>query len=293
MNGLTLALTPCTPASGWHGDGLRTAMRAPCFPSPRGGLLKLHRGGIFGGIRPVRVPRVERLNPPFPETGTRNAIDYSNSGVAADSARTTGRGGARNRADRESHAVTIAQVDNLRAGTAYAYVIGRPFTRMITIHWEAAGIALADMAWATGRFIDLMTRALARHGVKIALVWTHEGGVGKGGHCHMLVHIPATLARLVARRQRSWLRTITGRSYRKGVIKGVPIGRRLGLEVTNPALHEVNLARARDYILKGASPEAAAQFDLERLEPGGRIIGKRCGVSQNIAATARSEGARR
>jgi len=33
--------------------------------------------------------------------------------------------------------------------------------------------------------------------------------------------------------------------------------------------------------------EAASQFGLERLEPGGRIIGKRCGTSQNIGAKAR------
>jgi UDP-N-acetyl-D-mannosaminuronate dehydrogenase len=41
------------------------------------------------------------------------------------------------------------------------------------------------------------------------------------------------------------------------------------------------------YVLKGASPEAASQFALKRLEPGGRVIGKRCGTSQNIGAKAR------
>lgn len=66
-----------------------------------------------------------------------------------------------------------------------------------------------------------------------------------------------------------------------------PIGGRLGLEAGNPDLHAINLAAALAYILKGASAEAASQFDLKRLEPGGRIIGKRCGTSQNIGAKAR------
>jgi hypothetical protein len=44
------------------------------------------------------------------------------------------------------------------------------------------------------------------------------------------------------------------------------------------------------YVLKGASEAAAASFNLERLEPGGRVIGKRCGTSQNIGAMARKDG---
>lgn len=44
---------------------------------------------------------------------------------------------------------------------------------------------------------------------------------------------------------------------------------------------------ALSYVLKGASPEAASQFDMDRLEQGGRVIGKRCGTSQNIGSKAR------
>ena len=71
------------------------------------------------------------------------------------------------------------------------------------------------------------------------------------------------------------------------MIHSKPIGGRLGLEAGNPDLHEINLEAALAYVLKGASSEAASQFGLERLEPGGRIIGKRCGTSQNIGAKAR------
>lgn len=162
-----------------------------------------------------------------------------------------------------------------------------PFNRMISIHWEGAGVPLAGMAKATYRFTDLLTKALARHGSRTAWLWTHENGERKGGHCHMLAHVPADLVPVVMALQRGWLRRITGQPYRARVIHSKPIGGRLGLEAGNPDLHAVNLEAALAYVLKGARPEAASQFGLERLEPGGRIIGKRCGTSQNIGAKAR------
>jgi hypothetical protein len=60
------------------------------------------------------------------------------------------------------------------------------------------------------------------------------------------------------------------------------------MDAYNPELHDANLNKALEYVLKGADEAAAEQFDLTRLEPGGRIIGKRCGVPQNISTKARS-----
>ncbi|MFO0705269.1 MAG: hypothetical protein U0412_00290 [Nitrospira sp.] len=192
-----------------------------------------------------------------------------------------------NRADRQSHALTAAQVANLKAAESHARRIGLPLTRMITIHWEAAGVPLSGMAKATGRFTDLMAKALNRHGSRTAWLWTHENGDRKGGHCHLLAHVPADLVPVLTGLQRGWLRRITGKPYRARVIRSKPIAGRLGVEAGNPDLHAINLEAAFAYILKGASPEAALQFVLEKLEPGGRVIGKRCGTSQNIAAKAR------
>lgn len=181
----------------------------------------------------------------------------------------------------------MGQIANLRAAERHSRQIALPFTRMITIHWQAAGVPLEDMAKATGRFTDLMAKALARHGSETAWLWVHENGHGKGGHCHLLAHVPADLVSRLMALQRGWLRTITGQPYRARVIHSKPVGGRLGLEAGNPELHAVNLEAALAYVLKGASPEAASQFGLERLEPGGRIIGKRCGTSQNIGPKAR------
>jgi len=256
--------------------------------SVRHGALKLHRVPGFGEVSlPLHQP-VKPCFPPIPQTGTGGAIKYLTLGVAALSTRSTRRGGARNRADRTSDALKPAQVRNLIDAAHHANVIGLPFTRMISIHWQSAGIPLPGMAKATGRFTDLMAKALARHGSGTAWLWVHENGDGKGGHCHMLAHVPAGLVQTISGLQRNWLRRITGKPYRARVIYSKPIGGRLGLEHNNPDLHAVNLEKALSYILKGADADAAAQFALVRLEPGGTIIGKRCGISENIAAKARS-----
>jgi hypothetical protein len=256
-----------------------------------GGALKLHRDCGFGEVSIAPHQLQSLANPLIVRTGTALAINYLTSGVAALSASSTGRGGARNRADRESHALTAAQIGNLKAAQRHAEKIGLPFTRMISIHWQASGVPLAGMARATGRFTDLMAKTLARHGTGTAWLWTHENVTGnchdKGGHCHLLAHVPADLVPVVTALQRGWLRRITGQPYRARVIHSKPIGGRLGLETGNPDLHAVNLKMALAYVLKGASPEAASQFDLERWERGGRVIGKRCGTSQNIGARAR------
>ncbi|MCA0359197.1 MAG: hypothetical protein LCH78_20535 [Proteobacteria bacterium] len=269
-----------------------TAMSKSLTGQRHGGVLKLHRDCGFGEVsNPPRLARTSTVVGPCLASAS-SAPSYLTIGGGAHSAGGGGQGGARNRADRDSYALTVAQVANLIAAERYAQAIGLPFTRMVTIHWQAAGVPLAGMAKATGRFLDLMSKALARHGSPTAWIWTHESatakGQDKGGHCHMLAHVPAPLVAVVANLQRGWLRRITGQPYRARVILSKPIGGRLGLETGNPQLHAVNLQVAFGYLLKGASQEAAAQFGLERLEPGGRVIGKRCGTSQNIGAKARN-----
>jgi hypothetical protein len=249
----------------------------------------------FGEVSMVQCPTLlPRLIAPLPGDwhGTCHNTYMTRArgnGVAAFSAGGTGRGGARNRADRESHALTAAQIGNLTAATAHADAIDLPFTRAICIHWESAGIPLEAIAKATRRFLDLLTKWLARLNCRTAWLWVHEGGDGKGGHCHLLAHVPPEHVKVLTGHVKGWLRRITGKPYRKDVIYSRPIGKLLGAEVSNPADHAINLESALAYVLKGASPKAASHFGLERLEPGGRVIGKRCGTSQNIGSTSRSK----
>lgn len=251
-------------------------------------VLKLHRNRGFGEVSNLPLQPEKPVNPQSPGFGTDNAISYLRLGVGPYFAGKPGRGGARNRADRESDSLTAPQIINLAAAVRHADIIGLPLNRMVTIHWQAAELPLIAMARATGRFTDMMAKALARQGAPTAWLWVHENGDGKGGHCHMLAHIPAGLVEMVSRRQREWLRRITGQPYRRGVIHSKPIGGRLGLETGNPDLHAVNLQSALSYVLKGATEAAATLANLNRLEPGGRIIGKRCATSQNIGAKARA-----
>ena len=277
-----------------------------------GHALKLHRFSGFGEVSNSGAEAETPENAGFQRVGTLVAIGNLALGVPANfdvtpggserahrercSERTAGgrqrqckRGGARNRRNRESLSLTAAQVTNLTAAAAQADRIGLPLNRMITLHWESAGVPLDAMAKATGRFIDLLSKALTRHGSRTAWVFVHEAGKGKGGHAHVLAHVPQALAGLVARRQRSWLKRITGKPYKARVIFGRPIA---GAHATAPGagdLYAVNLDAALSYLTKGADEPAAERFGLTRLEPGGRVIGKRCGVSQNIGPKARRE----
>lgn len=241
----------------------------------------------FGEVSNALLARLEAGIKPIPESGTALANNYPTLGVAAESERRPRRGGAHNSAARQSKAISTCQIIELRAAARHAREIGLPFTRMITIHWEAAGVPLKSMAKGTGRFIELLTKALARHGCQTTVLWVHENGEGKGAHCHLLAHIPGEMVSRVTRLQRGWLRRITEQPYKRRVIHSKPIGGRLGDELANPAHHAINLEVALGYVLKGASEEAAECFGLDRLEPGGLVIGKRCGTSQNIGKAAR------
>lgn len=253
----------------------------------RGAETRLHRDDVFGEVSSTAPGKKNLSEIVPPRDGTPNAIEYLTSGVPAHLARTPRTGGARNWADRVSLTLNFAHVKNLIEATKFAVEIGLPFTRMISIHWQAAGVSLASMAKATGRFTDLLAKLLNRRGSKTAWIWTHENGLSKGAHCHLLAHIPAEHVTALTRLQKKWLRLISGHPYRARVIRSSPIGGRLGIERGNPALHAINLNAAMCYVLKGASHAAALKFNLDRVEPCGCIIGKRCSNSQNIGPKAR------
>lgn len=267
---------------------MASGMHQPQSSTMPGGVLKLHRGATFGEVSNAAFPATTGGKRGVRPNGTHGAIRHLDTGCGAYSAERNGRGGAHNRADRVSYHLTAGHIANLTAGSAHAFVIGLAFNRMITVHWEAAGIALADMAHATGRFLDMLSKAIARHHGKTAWLWVHENGHGKGGHCHMLVHVPPKLVPVIARLQRRWLRAITGHPYRKRVIRSDPIGGRLGMETSNSALHAANLAVALAYVCKSAPQAILDSHGMQRRHvPGGPIIGRRCSISQNIGPKAR------
>jgi len=86
---------------------------------------------------------------------------------------------------------------------------------------------------------------------------------------------------------RRWLKQITGKPYVRGTILTERIGGTLASAQAGTDSYLVNLGEVVAYLVKGVSPATGAALRLDKLEPGGRIIGKRCGTSENVGAAAR------
>ncbi len=194
------------------------------------------------------------------------------------------RGGARNRADRVSSCLTLRQCEGLIAAAAFAERIGLPFNRHWTVHYQTAGIAETDAAKFIGRLIKLTAGYAQRHSGRFAAIWVREGGETKGGHVHILMHLPARLS--LKGRTRRWIR-FAGGECRRGASYVRAVAGQLIVAETGGEHYAVNVAAVRDYLLKGAHPDARRALGLERKQTGGPIIGKRCGWTQNIGRGAR------
>lgn len=218
--------------------------------------------------------------------GTRRAII----GIVSSGASSLERrwGGRRNSASRTSDCLSLNQAANIIAAAQFSVAIGLPFNRHLTIHWEHAGIADVRAAWATGRFLKLAgdwIKKRRKNGSSIAWAWVRENGESKGSHVHILLHVPAGMS--LGRMQRRWVSSITGKPYQARTIRTARIAGTAGAANAAPAAYLANLEAVVAYVLKGASPEAAQELGLERLEHGGRIVGKRAATSQNVGAKAR------
>lgn len=227
----------------------------------------------------------------FAETGTALAnIDIipsdglitarDNSKITARFAGKTTWGGARNRRDRTSWHLTLSQCEGLIAATERAERQGLPFNRHWTIHYERAGIAESDGARFIGHVLKLARDYASRAGKgRFAAVWVRESGEGKGGHVHILMHLPTGCT--LQGRSRKWVR-LAGGTYRTGVSFARSIGGNLKAAQSLSEHYRQNAATVLAYVLKGASREAGETARLPQCGEGGLIIGKRCGWSQNV-----------
>lgn len=216
------------------------------------------------------------------QTGTGLAIICPRKSKAAIDGKlaSAGHGGARLRADRTSDHLKAKQARAIMLAALAAERIGQPFTRMVTVHWERAGIPDHAAAAATGRLVKLATDWARRQGARIHWAWTRENDHGKGSHLHLLIACPRSLP--IGRMWRRWLRAITGQPYRGGVVNTRRIGGALSTPETDRAAYHANLFTAIAYICKGVRPEDAADLRISRLEPGGKVTGKRAAVCQAL-----------
>jgi hypothetical protein len=169
-----------------------------------------------------------------------------------------------------------------------AHAIGLSFNRFITIHWERAGLTGRDAALATGRFLKLAHDNLVSKGLPFTYVWVREnddGNGSKGDHVHILAHIPK--GKSLGGSQRRWIKGITGKPYRNRVINTRVIARHSEAANITPTLYWLNLAILRNYVLKGASFDAAKALSLPSWRLGGKVTGQRIGMSKNLSRASR------
>lgn len=181
---------------------------------------------------------------------------------------------------RETWTLSKGQMSNLVEAAHFAAELGIPLNRFVTINWEAGGVA--NCIKATGCFLKSARDWLRRRGRRMAYVWVQERGDRVGQHVHMLIHVPADLARRFSELQRRWLRKC-GASFHRGLIKSRSVGPsyRAASSAASPVYRD-NLRTVLDYMLKQGASAAGRP-------PAGRslVLGKRCTTSENIGVRAR------
>ncbi|MCH8616633.1 hypothetical protein LZ016_11045 [Sphingomonas sp. SM33] len=211
--------------------------------------------------------------------GTVVAI-YSNSkGALHGSARPYRKG-------RRSTALRLRDCENLLLAAEHAIGIGKPLNRMLTVHFDAAGIC--DPVKATGQLLKLMGDWLRCYNTGITAVWVREAGSTKGEHVHILLSIPPPVLGSFTRMQRGWFKKI-GAAWKRGVYKSRPIGgsHKLAFNQATTDLYKRALTGALHYLLKGADTHARAAHRISKRQDGGELWGKRCGTTENIGRAAR------
>jgi hypothetical protein len=195
-----------------------------------------------------------------------------------------GWGGARNRSDRTSDYIKLEAALELVEAARWAIAAGVPFNRHLAVHWAMGGITDHDAAAATGRLIKLIGDWVRKRGGRFANAWVREMGRRKGSHVHILLHIPKGIR--LDHMTRRWVRSILGQTM-KGTIKTRAIGGTATATFSGSDWYEDNLAAVVAYLLKGVSLEAGEQLGLDLSAAGGRIIGKRVSISQNLRPAGR------
>jgi hypothetical protein len=195
-----------------------------------------------------------------------------------------GWGGPRNSASRTSDYIKLETALEFVDAARWALAARMPFNRHMTIHWAMSGISDSEAAEATGRYVKLIGDWVKKQGGSFAHGWAREMGPLKGTHAHLLLHIPKGLK--LGHMTRRWLRTVAGDAPAKA-IRTKTIGGSAAAGFSGSEWYECNLASLVAYLLKGVSPESGELLGLDRFASGGRIIGKRVSISQNLRFVGR------
>ncbi len=198
-------------------------------------------------------------------------------------------GGARNNGKKPSWNLSLQNCLDLIAAGEFAEASGLRFNRHWTVHYERAGIAEHDATRFIGRLLKLAGDYARRHGGRLAAIWVREGGEGKGGHVHILIHLSPRLS--LRGRTRRWVRLAGGRCIAK-VSRVRPIAGRVAAADADSEHYRHNASVVRKYVLKNAEDSAGEILGLTLKGQSGLVVGKRCGWTQNIGQDAMSRQAR-
>ena len=165
----------------------------------------------------------------------------------------------------------------------FAECIGLAFNRHWTVHYQLAGIAEHDGAAFVGRLLALVRKHIKRQGLETAALWARENGEGKGGHVHILLHVPAgmTLRNLTRR----WIKSAGGTAARRAS-RVRTVGGTVARSHPASGAYRANSDAVLAYIIKGADPATGEGLSLPRFGEAGLILGKRAGWTQNIGAAS-------
>lgn len=247
-------------------------------------------------------------NGPFAPAGT-DVANYTNV-PSCERAAVFGRpkatwGGARNRADQSSDLLVDAKVAALIEAAEFAFATGRVFQRHWIVHYGKAGVQPRNGMRFISRLLNIVSKQARREGGEMTALWVRECASDKGEHLHVLLHLPADM-RLHGRTRR-WIESARdhaeggfdtstrGRAgargeWANGISRIRIVGGRLSKVEENSKAHRENAANVVRYLLKGASEETGAALELTRAGRCGRIIGKRCGWTQDIGLARRQRG---
>ena len=199
-------------------------------------------------------------------------------------------GGARNDGKKPSWHLSLENCLDLIEAGDLAEAIGLRFNRHWIVHYAKAGIDEHDAMRFIGRLLKLAGDYARRHGGRLAAIWVREGGPGKGGHVHILMHLSTGLS--LRGRSRRWIGLAGGRCVHK-VSRVRPVAGIIGAAEGDSEHYRHNVGNVRRYLLKNVDVASGRDLGLKHKGQSGLIVGKRCGWTQNIGKSERSNRKRR
>lgn len=193
---------------------------------------------------------------------------------------------------RPTYALSESDCSRIFSAVVNSNVKGMMISRFVTISWFKYGLTDLEGYNATQRFFKLLSDYCRSISTEFSYVWVRENdadGNENTSHVHFLMHAgPAAFPQLTRHFFRKWLKTVIGQKYIKSTIKTERVkgsrgfSARSGKIIKEPQKYKECLYTILQYILKGADQTAARRLELKCKLKGGKVTGKRFGISRNI-----------